>query len=428
MLKCYKQLFKTGHPKVVCAVLCCGILFVAAVESAFPQETVPDAVLDIFDNSCAVSGCHAGTNAGNGLDLTEEAAFSFLVNQPSRDRRDLMRVKPGDPTRSYLMMKLLGSPEIKGDRMPKRGRPLAQKELDIIAGWIRSLPPDTPAQKPVKKYADAFPGLTLATLQTTETMESGLFSYRIAHRWRGQVDDGFARLFGLDGGAHMYTQFAFPVVENVTVHIGRSGEMATLEFAAKWRFLRETSDGRTPISAAVFGGLDWETTKEIFDPANPTSGEFLSRTSGERFHWFGQLILTKKVTGRLSVLASPGVLLNGNVNLADEDAIFSLGYAAKFEMTPGFSVFVEGVPLLSGSDQAATVGGARTDGSKLVINDAFTVGLERHIGGHVFHIYVSNSLGLTTSQIMSGGDLDFANGDLHLGFNIYRALRIPFAK
>jgi len=118
-------------------------------------------------------------------------------------------------------------------------------------------------------FAEAFPGLSLATLQTAETMEPGLFSYRIAHRWRGKVDDGFDQLFGLDSGAHMYTQFAFAMAENVTVNIGRSGENATFEFGAKWRFLRESTDGSTPVSSAIFAGVDWVTRKEIADPADP---------------------------------------------------------------------------------------------------------------------------------------------------------------
>lgn len=426
MKKSYKPNLRSAQKEAVLAAVFFGIFFLGAIGRVFAQQTIPDAVLDIFDNSCAFAGCHAGSNPAKGLDLTDEAAFSFLVNQPSKEFRKIMRVKPGDAENSYLMMKIRGSAAIKGKRMPKKGQPLSRAQIKVIADWIQSLPPSTPKQNPVKKYADAFPGLTLATLQTAQTIDPGLFSYRIAHRFRGQVDDGFAKLFGLDGGAHMYTEFAFPIRENVTVNIGRSGESATFEFGAKWRFLRQTSDGTVPISAAVFAGFDWETRKEIVDPNNPLSGEFLSRTNGERFHWFGQVVLTKQLTKRVSLLVSPGVLLNGNVNLANEDAIVSLGFAGKFMISDGFSVFVEGVPLLSGSSDAATVGGARLDGNDLVINDSFTIGLERNIGGHVFHIYVTNSLGLATSQTMSGGNLDFSNGDMHLGFNIYRALRIPF--
>ena len=389
----------------------------------YSQTEIPDEVLDIFDNRCAFVGCHAGTTSPKGLDLTEDFALSSLVNKPSVDAPGYMRVKPQDPVRSYLIMKLKGSSGIVGDKMPKGSDALSQSEIGALESWINSLPAELKAEAPEREYAEAFPGLSLATLTTTQTLGKGTFSYRIAHRWQGKVEQGFGKFFGLDDGAHMLTQFAFPVSDNLAVSIARSGNNATFEFGAKWRFMREKNDGSVPLSAAVNVGVDWETIKEILDPDNPS--QFLKRSSGERFHWFGQVALSKQLSDRISVLLVPGILLNGNVNTTDEDAIFTVGFAGKFMLVKDFSVFVEGVPLLSGDSGAAPVGGARPESGKSVFNDAFTIGLERKVGGHVFHVYVTNSLGLATAQYMSGGDLDFTNGDFRLGFNIYRILGIP---
>ena len=222
----------------------------------------------------------------------------------------------------------------------------------------------------------------------------------------------------------MLTQLAFSLSNNLVVDVARSGNNATFEFGAKWRFMRQKNDGSVPLSAALNVGVDWETIKGIPDPDNPA--QFLGRSNGERFHWFGQVALSKQLSDRISVLLVPGILLNGNVNATDEDAIFTVGFAGKFMLVKDFSVFVEGVPILSGDSGAAPVGGVRPESGKSVFNDAFTIGLERKIGGHVFHVYVTNSLGLATAQYMSGGDLDFTNGDFRLGFNIYRILRLPF--
>ena len=222
----------------------------------------------------------------------------------------------------------------------------------------------------------------------------------------------------------MLTQLAFSLSNNLVVDVARSGNNATFEFGAKWRFMREKNDGSVPLSAAVNAGVDWETIKEIFDPDSP--GQFLKRSSGARFHWFGQVALSKQLSSKISVLLVPGILLNGNVNATDEAAIFTVGFAGKFMLAKDFSVFVEGVPILSGAAGAVPVGGVRAEGGKSVFNDAFTIGLERKVGGHVFHVYITNSLGLAAGQYMSGGDLDFTNGDFRLGFNIYRILRLPF--
>lgn len=402
----------------ICLVIACLL----CPNLIYSQTEIPDEVLDIFDNRCAFIGCHAGTTSPKGLDLTEDFALSSLVNQPSVDAANYMRVKPQDPIRSYLIMKLKGSSGIEGDKMPKGSGALSQSEIGVIEAWINSLPAELKAEAPEREYAEAFPGLSLATLTTTQTLEKGTFSYRIAHRWLGKVGDGFGQFFGLDSGAHMFTQLAFPLRDNLVVNLARSGNNATFEFSAKWRFLREKNDGSVPLSAAVNVGLDWETIKEILDPDNPT--QFLKRSNGERFHWFGQVALSKQLSNRISILLVPGILVNGNVNTTDEDAIFTVGFAGKFMLAKDFSVFVEGVPILSGDTGAAPIGGARPEGGRNVFNDAFTIGLERKVGGHVFHVYITNSLGLAAGQYMSGGDLDFTNGDFRLGFNIYRILKL----
>jgi len=190
-----------------------GIFFVTSFfynpYLTYSQTEIPDEVLDIFDNRCAFVGCHAGTNSPKGLDLSEDFALSSLVNQPSVDAPGYMRVKPQDPVRSYLIMKLKGSAGIAGDKMPKGSDALSQSEIGTVESWINSLPAGLKAEAPEREYAEAFPGLSLATLTTTQTLEKGTFSYRIAHRWRGEVGDGFGQFFGLDGGAHMLTQLAF---------------------------------------------------------------------------------------------------------------------------------------------------------------------------------------------------------------------------
>lgn len=383
------------------------------------QSTAPDNVLDIFDSRCAFAGCHAGANAPQGLDLTEQFVIPTLLNQASAGKPSMLRVKGGDPANSYLMMKVKGSPGIEGDPMPKSGERLSAEELAALEAWITSLPSGMRQSAPQREYAEAFPGLSLATLQTPETLEKGTFSYRIAHRWFGPVDSGLDEFFGLDAGASMFTQLSFPITNDLMVYFGRSGENATYEFAGKWRLLREKTDGSTPVTLAVVAGLDWETRKNIGGVSN-------SRTDSERFHWFAQIPTSKKFGDRLSVLVTPGILLNGNATETDEDPIITLGFAGKFMMFKDFSIFVEGVPIVAGADGAAILGAPRFENGEEVFSDAFTIGLERRVGGHVFHLYVTNSLGLATNQYMSGADFDFLDGDFRLGFNIYRILRWPF--
>lgn len=392
-------------------------LTLAAPFVIYAEEKIPDQVMEIFENKCAFSGCHAGPSAGNDLDLTEEQAYASLINQPSSDFPSLPLVKAGDPLRSYLIMKLVGTSGIKGAVMPKGDKPILKNELRIIAAWIKSLPKNLTNGTPKKKrYAQAFPGLSIATLQTPQTVGKGSFSYRIAHRWLGRVDTGISQFFGLDVGAHMLTEFSFAISNNLTLTLGRSGQNATYEFNGKWQLWQERTNGSKPVSAAILAGVDWVTQ---------TPGRNLKKFDGEKFPTFAQLIVTKQVSRRLAFLLSPGILLRGNPFVSNEDAIFTLGLAGKFLISRGFSFFAEAVPILTGVDTALPVGGAGVQNGLPTVYHGFTLGLERSLGGHVFHVYITNSLGLTPAQVMSGGNLDFAKGEFRLGFNIYRILGLP---
>ncbi len=397
-------------------VFCCLFFCTMAVTKA---QEIPDAVLDVFDESCALSGCHSGAKSAAGLNLSEEFAMGALVNQRSKKSGDKVLVVPANPARSYLIMKLRGT-EIKGAKMPKGSASLSESAITAIESWVASLPPKTKVDKKEYEFKDAFPGISLATLPTTQVQSQGTFAYRIAHRWNGKVKDGFENFWGLDGGAHMFTQLSFPLFENAMFTVARSSINATFDFAGKWRFLQEKADGSMPVSAAIVAGLDWQTREGIAG-----LGTDVSRTDGERFHFYGQLPISKQL-GKVSVLAVPGILINGNIQSEDEGTLFTLGFAAKFLLASDFSIFVESVPILSGADEADVVNGMRQENDELVFNDVFTVGLEKRVGGHVFHVYVTNGLGLAANQYMSGAELDFRERDFRLGFNIYRNMNLPF--
>ncbi len=391
-----------------------------------PQDKLLERVMEIVEESCAYAGCHTGANAPNGLDMSEEVLVANLVGVKSA-AGSWLRVKPGDPANSYLIKKILGAPGIKGDRMPRGGKPMAAPEIAAIEAWIKSLPAGMKAEAPKMKYAATFGGLTLANLQTAETLEKGAFLYRIAHKFNSPTNVGFDQLFGLDGGSSMLTQVGFPLSNRFMVSVARSKVNATFEIGGKYGLLRETADGSTPLSAAIYAGVDWATAKNVPDPNDlSATPKNLGRTAGERFAIFAQLPVSKQIGSRLSVLAAPGILLNGNVANTDEDPLVTIGLAGKISLSPKYSLFAEIIPILSGDRTVATLGSPAVKNGQLTYYDAFTTGVEIKAGGHIFHLFVSNSAGNTTNQYMSGGDFDFAGGDFRLGFNIYRVLNYPF--
>jgi hypothetical protein len=90
----------------------------------------------IFNTSCAVSGCHRGSAAPLGLDLSAGNAHGNLVNVSSQEVPDLLRVEPGNPDDSYLVRKIEGGPNIIGERMPRGRPPLSDAQIQRIRAWI----------------------------------------------------------------------------------------------------------------------------------------------------------------------------------------------------------------------------------------------------------------------------------------------------
>ncbi|MFZ0389166.1 MAG: hypothetical protein WAN36_01820, partial [Calditrichia bacterium] len=121
------------------------LMLVSACEHADPVQpesltpTLESIQTNIFNQSCAVSGCHTGSGAPLGLDLSEGRAEPNLINVPSKQVPSFMRIRPGDPDNSYLVLKIEGDQQIQGERMPRGRSPLPQEQIDIIRQWIANL-------------------------------------------------------------------------------------------------------------------------------------------------------------------------------------------------------------------------------------------------------------------------------------------------
>ena len=95
------------------------------------------AVQPIFTSNCASNGCHTGGAPKEGLSLVSGAAYWNLVNVAAKECSDgRVRVKPGDPSSSYLMQKLLGVKPCSGAQMPKAGTSLPTAREQTISNWI----------------------------------------------------------------------------------------------------------------------------------------------------------------------------------------------------------------------------------------------------------------------------------------------------
>lgn len=102
----------------------------------------------IFDVSCAVSGCHDSESFAGGLLLESGSAYGALVGiapvNAAAGQLGWLRVSAGDPDASFLQQKLEGGLDSPlGLRMPRDSRRLPSYLRELVELWILDGAPET---------------------------------------------------------------------------------------------------------------------------------------------------------------------------------------------------------------------------------------------------------------------------------------------
>jgi hypothetical protein len=95
---------------------------------------------NIFTPICA--GCHGGANPAENLNLDATHSYNDLINVPSTEEPSIVRVKPGFPSQSYLVLHL-----------QKEGDGASATDVTFIEQWITDgAPPSTTATSMPDKF------------------------------------------------------------------------------------------------------------------------------------------------------------------------------------------------------------------------------------------------------------------------------------
>jgi len=106
----------------------------------FRPATLAEIQEAIFSPRCAIATCHDSTFRSGDLLLEAGASHTELVGvepaiETARDA-GLLRVDPGNPGNSFLLIKLEDPPPSQGSRMPLTGPLLDSDDIDLIHRWI----------------------------------------------------------------------------------------------------------------------------------------------------------------------------------------------------------------------------------------------------------------------------------------------------
>lgn len=246
-------------------------------------------------------------------------------------------------------------------------------------------------------------GSQLLTLPSSHIPSQGLWEVKFTHRFnqslsQGSFADQLHSLFGLDTNADVTFGLSYAMRRDFELSLARSNTNDTLEAAAKYVALQQSST--MPLTLAVRGGIDYRTERELDD----------------RESFFAQAIVSRRIGSKTEIFALPtfatnagrAVTIDGSAALFD--TAFNVPIGAIYMIRPPLGIVAEIIP-----PNSDTPGDLNAD-------FGWSIGIKRAIGGHWFEVLLTNTQATTTDQYVTstfqGSGLDA--GDVKLGFNIER--------
>lgn len=379
--------------------LCFVVSFSFSYQADPASDELQKNAARVFKKNCSVVGCHAGPFPPVNLNLEEEKFEDFLVGKPSYELNNLNLIDVDNPEQSYLIKKIRGEAGIIGKQMPAGSSPLSKEDQKVIEDWVKSLKDSANRETSSFSQSDldqkfskpAFWGTRLVNLPTTQALGKGQILFRISHRFFPAVKDGYDEFFGLDGPAALLLGLGYGITDNFSVTLSRSNRFKDVELALKWIFVRQGGPSHLPFSAALnLGG-------STITQAQP--GEIVKSKANI------QLLLSHQISSRFSLLLVPSFSSNANHWAESPEGTFSLGTGMRYMVLDDLSVIVEWIPVLAGYKANSSGWG---------------MGIEKKVGGHVFQVFFLNTIGITSSQYLPGGDYRLKDTEFRIGFNIFR--------
>lgn len=273
------------------------------------------------------------------------------------------------------------------------------QEADSILNSL--IGPDTPTT------VDAsFKATRVVLSHSTETQKKHDLDMRIRHHF-GDIGGRFGNahtLYGLDVASDLFIGFDYGLTDDFTVALGRSKQDELFNFSAKYKLLQQKKDGYMPINFTLFAQMGW-IAREPF-----TESEFSNYSN--RFSYFIQGLISRKISSHLSLQIMPGLFMRNNqTDLRDPDNIFSVGFAGRMKLTKRLS-FVADYTLINGLSRPG-------DLSQVYYNP-LGLGLEIETGGHIFSLNFMNSEYITENNFIPNTKKSWKDGGVRFGFTISR--------
>lgn len=253
-----------------------------------------------------------------------------------------------------------------------------------------------------------FKGTRLVNGHTVETKGKGTLEFIFAHRF-GAMNGGLYELFGLDD-AYVRLGLDYGITDNLSVSIGRNSVDKTMDGYLKYKVIRQSKGARNfPVTITALGGAGYQASPK--DNAVPEGFETIDRLA-----YVGQLLIARKFSPIFSFQVMPTIVHRNAVlqDIEQNDQI-AIGVGGRIKVSKSIALTSEYYYRVNTPENNPNY-------------NTLGFGIDIETGGHVFQLLLTNTRGLTERAFITQTEGDFADGDIHLGFNVTRTFQLKHKK
>ena len=268
---------------------------------------------------------------------------------------------------------------------------LAQEQKDTIAAPVVE---DSIAPVVEVEYERAaFESTSLIESQTNRVYSKGTIEMIMNHRF-GLVT-GTNDLIGIWAPANIRLAVNYSITDRITVGYGTTKDFRLQDFSLKGAILRQTVDGKMPISVTYYGNASLSALpKENFYHLS------------DRWSFYNQIIIARRLSKAISLQLGPSYSHYNVVEPGMYNDLFAIEFGGRAKITSGMSILLDVNQPISSQESLPKSG--------------FSVGTEFSTVGHTFQIFISNYRGIINQQSNMFNQNDFFKGDFAIGFNTGR--------
>ena len=259
-----------------------------------------------------------------------------------------------------------------------------------------------PVVRKVKPVKNTFGGVFIMDNQSVMVPIKGTLEMAIQHRF-GTVDNGKKDLYGLFAPSNIRIGLSYAPLNKLMVGAGVTKERMQVDMFAKYALLQQTP-GKYPVSVTYFGNV-------VIDARDKSN----FRNSVDRFSYFDQLIIARKVTEAFSVQIAPSFSWFNNVEayVNSKGAILEKmhNYHFAFSVAGRYKIS-EKSAITAGYDQPLTQHPTNNPHPNIAL------GFETTTSSHAFQVFAGNYYGIVPQSNNMFNQNDYTKGQFVIGFNI----------